>query len=436
MLASIFVLAGSGSFAQSPSGANGSGASLPQEQAKPAPPAKAPTPQQELQQVVSGAGSDRAALVRGLEAYLRKYPDSPQRPQIYRALVEASLQLRDDARAMNYAERAVALAPEDMSLELLAIQLLDRYGDDAAMGRAVTYASRVLDYVQRSDIDEKSPRVSAQEWQQQKAHDASYVLQLRGGLHLKRKEATLAQSDLEQSYALVPGAAAAERLGELAELQKDPARAITQYARAFALSEASGGTPARRDIRRKLGNVWRLAHGNEDGLGDFLLSTYDEVAAANLRPVRRNSGVRDPFEMQLRHAPEGSPFALSDMKGKVLVVNFWATWCGPCRALEPIFERVAQYFQSRNDVAFLEANCDEDESLVAPYIREEKPSVPVFFADGLDLLLAVNSFPTVVVLDRDGKIAYRSEGFGDEQFEEQLTSAVTRAVSSRASAKP
>ena len=151
LLVPIFVCAGIGPFAQSsPSGPTGPGI---QEQSKPAP-SKAPTPQQELQQVVAGAGSDRAALVRGLESYLKKYPDSPQRPQIFRALVEASLQLRDDARAMNYAERAVALAPDDMSLELLAIQLLDRYGDDAAMGRAITYASRVLEYVQRSDVDE------------------------------------------------------------------------------------------------------------------------------------------------------------------------------------------------------------------------------------------------------------------------------------------
>ena len=53
---------------------------------------------EELQQAISNAGSDRAALARNLEAYLVKYPDSPQKPQIYRALVEAHLQLRDTTR--------------------------------------------------------------------------------------------------------------------------------------------------------------------------------------------------------------------------------------------------------------------------------------------------------------------------------------------------
>ena len=51
--------------------------------------AKAPSPEEELQRAISDAGNDRAALVRNLEAFLVKYPDSPQRPQIYRALVEA-----------------------------------------------------------------------------------------------------------------------------------------------------------------------------------------------------------------------------------------------------------------------------------------------------------------------------------------------------------
>ena len=53
----------------------------------------APTPQEELQKAIEDAANDRAALVRNLEAYLQKYPETPQKPQIYRALVEASLQV-------------------------------------------------------------------------------------------------------------------------------------------------------------------------------------------------------------------------------------------------------------------------------------------------------------------------------------------------------
>src|SRR6202166_866576 len=129
--------------------------SAPTQEQKPVPeknasPVKAPSAADELQQAIAGAGNDRAALVRNLEAYLVKYPDSPQRPQIYRALVEASLQLRDNARAAGYAERIVALSPDDISMTILTIQLLEQNGDEAALRRAANYATHVLEFVERS----------------------------------------------------------------------------------------------------------------------------------------------------------------------------------------------------------------------------------------------------------------------------------------------
>jgi thiol-disulfide isomerase/thioredoxin len=391
--------------------------------------AKQPSEEEELQQAINAAANDRAALLRNLEGFLKKYPGSAQRPQIYRALVEASLQLRDTARATEYAERVVSLMPEDMSMTLLTIELLERNGDESALRRAVSYATRVLEYVRGSSADEKSPRVSLEEWNTQKKRDLTAVLVMRGRLHMKLKENAEARKDLQQSYDETPNAAAAAKLGELAELDKSLTLAATEYARAFALAEGANANVNRREVRQKLGNVWRLAHGSEDGLGDYLLRVFDEVMKSSAgRAAAKNAGAREPMEFQLRKAPDGTPLPLATYRSKVLVVNFWATWCGPCHILGPIFDKVAQQFQGRDDVAFLAANCDEDETLVAPYLQTEKMRTTVVFADGLERALAVNAFPTVVVLDRTGKIVYRAEGFTDETFERQLASAVNHAL--------
>jgi thiol-disulfide isomerase/thioredoxin len=412
-------------------------ASAPQESSpeKNAASPKTLSPSEELQQTINAAGNDRAALVRNLEAYLLKYPESPQRPQIYRALVEASLQLRDVNRGADYAERIVALTPEDMSITLVAIQLLQRTGDEAALRRAVNYAGRVLTFVAKTAMDDKPSKMSPAEWAQARARDRSSILLLRGDLYLKLKDTAAAQKDFAASYGELPSAGAAEKLGEVAELSKDLPGAIKQYARAFALADGSN-TVSRREIRQKIGNVWRLAHGSEDGLGEYLLQNYDEVAQAATPTVKKNAGAREIFEFTLRKAPDGAPFPLANTKGQVVVVSFWATWCGPCRALEPQFERVASRFRGNDQITFLEANCDDDESQVAPYLEEIKPRVPVVFADGLDRLLGVNDLPTVVIIDRRGKVTYRAEGFGEETFERDLVTAARRALETAATILP
>lgn len=390
--------------------------------------AKLPSPDEELQQALSEAGSDRASLVRNLEGFLNKYPNYPNRTSIYRALVEASLQLKDNVRAADYSERMVSLNPNDISMMVLAIELLERQDDQAGFRRAVSYSTRILDLVGRASPAERSARVSLEQWEQQRKSDLANTHFLRGDLYFKLKDYDAARKDLETSYEIVPSAAAAQRIGETAELQKDLNTAIEEYARAFALAETNAGNVSREEIRKKIGNVWRLAHGSEKGLGQYLLDTYDAVTRPTLKKTVRNDGVKEFREFTLRKASTGAPYALKETKGRVVVLNFWATWCGPCHALEPLYAHVAADFHGLPEALFLSVNGDEDETLVAPYLQKGKLTTEVVFADGLDRLFSVDSFPTVIVIDRQGKIAFRSNGFQPDTFERDLSAGVRRAL--------
>jgi len=386
------------------------------------------SPAEELQKTIADAGNDRAALVKNLKAYVEKYPDAPERPRIYRALVEACMQFKDDACATEYAERIVALTPDDTSMTLLAVQLLERNGDPAALRRAVTYVTRLYESVKSAPVSQKSPRVSLEEWEGEKKRDQTALLALRGRLEAHLNDTAFARKDFEESYALQANAAAALKLGELDELAKNYEAAATQYARAFALSDAATSSDNRREIRQKLGNAWRLAHGSEAGLGDFLLRTIDEVTAATAVPrPRRNDGVKDPLAFVLRKAPDGAAYPVSAQKGKVLVINFWTTWCGPCHELEPIYEKVAARYAASPELVFLSANCDEDESRVGPYLSERHSRTTEVFADRLDELFAVRSFPTVLILVASGKMVFRVNGFDPDKIEKELSAAIDRA---------
>jgi len=296
--------------------------------------------------------------------------------------------------------------------------------------RAVGYTSRVLDRVEKTAGEGRPARTSQVDWdaEQKKLRMSAYLI--RGRLQMERHDYAAAAADLETSFRLLPNPTAALRLGEIAELRKDYNKAIEHYVAAFVLPDQSGQPVDRWEVRRKLGNLWQLVNGSEAGLGERLLQAYDRLAVGS-KPAEsggHNKSATAPFEFVLRRPDGAAPVKLADWKGKVVVLNFWTTWCLPCRELEPLFEQVGRQFESRSDIFFLAINNDEDESRVKPYLQREKMRTMVVFSDGLDELLGIKAYPTVIVLDRSGKIVYRAQGFDPNVFVPRLADAIERAL--------
>jgi len=389
-----------------------------------------------LQRAIEEAGNDRAALVRNLEEYLQRFPDTPRKVAIYRALVEAAMQLRDVTKALDYAERIIALRPDDSSMLLYAVDLLEQMGGEQHLLRAAGYVTRVLDRIEKSPETEKPERISHDDWKLEQKKLLMSVYLIRGRLEMQRRNYERAGADLAASYALLATPAAALRLGEIAEVQKDYGKAIDYYTVAFVLPDTYSTGIDRREVRRKLGNAWRILHNSEAGLGEHLLAAYDRLTAEDTRSVARpNSAATDLFAFTVRRL-NGPPLQLTELKGKILVLIFWATWCLPCRELEPLIEKVEQDFAGNDEVMFLAANADEDEERVKPYVERHKLRSTVVFEDGLGRFFQVSSIPTVIVLDRSGKIVYRSQGFLPEGFMENLAAAIRRALAATAPTAP
>lgn len=389
-------------------------------------------PEMELQKAIADAGNDRGALVRNLERYLQRFPDAPRKSGVYRALVEACEQLQDDACALKYSEQLIALRPDDSEIMMLAVGLLQKQGDDASLTRASGYVSRVLDRIDKTTAAEKPPRVSLAEWQQNHDELRAALYNLRGQIEKAQHDDAAAEKDLRMSYAVQRNAVAAEQLGEIAEMRRDYATAAQEYLLAFVLPEDGAvGKVNRREVRKRLGNVWRQLHGSEEGLGAAVLAEYDLLGAVPAAvaggSATGNKNAKDVYAFVLRKL-DGSAVPLAAVRGKVLVLSFWATWCGPCRELEPQFVQVAKSYAGNGDIVFYAVNTDEDESLVAPFLSHEKWDVPVVYADGLDSFVKVESLPTVLILDRSGKITYRINGYPPEGFAENLTNAIQAAV--------
>lgn len=108
-----------------------------------------------------------------------------------------------------------------------------------------------------------------------------------------------------------------------------------------------------------------------------------------------------------------TPHSLSDYRGKVVVVNFWAVWCPPCRREMPSLERLNQRFKGRS-FAILAINEGEEADRIEPFLWELDPS-PTFTVlldrdSALPAEWGVRGLPTSYVIDRQGRVVYRAVG--------------------------
>ena len=124
----------------------------------------------------------------------------------------------------------------------------------------------------------------------------------------------------------------------------------------------------------------------------------------------------------------GLKMSLASLKGKVVIMDFWATWCGPCRAQHPLYEQVKKRFSGRDDVVFLAIATDEDPSLVEPFLNTQKWSKQVYFESGLSRLLSVTSIPTTVIFNKNGEVASRMNGFAPESFVNMLSDRIQQIL--------
>lgn len=127
---------------------------------------------------------------------------------------------------------------------------------------------------------------------------------------------------------------------------------------------------------------------------------------------------------------DGKTLALSDLKGKIVVVNFWATWCPPCRAEIPDFVEVYNRFKPKG-LEIVGISVDEmTPQQLQPFIVKNKMSYPVAMATAklLKDYGPISAIPTTFVVDKKGVVRYAQEGMLDKAA---LTALFTKLSAER-----
>ncbi len=155
-------------------------------------------------------------------------------------------------------------------------------------------------------------------------------------------------------------------------------------------------------------------------------SLEDPQFTAAISKIEADNQLREQADFTLAEL-DGKEWTLKEQRGKVVLLNFWATWCPPCRKEMPDLETLYRQFKDQGLVIL--AISDEDQGKVRPFVAEQKVSYPILLDPGrkVNKLFQIEGIPKTFVYDRNGKLVAQSIDMRTRgQFLEMLAQAGLR----------
>lgn len=190
----------------------------------------------------------------------------------------------------------------------------------------------------------------------------------------------------------------------------------------------------KEEVETVLKSLYQKLNNNKGDYNKYSASLESEIKEATLAKYKAEMIKKEAPNFSLVNL-EGKTVSLADLKGKVLVLDFWATWCGPCKISFPGMQAAVNKYKDDKDVEFLFINTWQNEKnyeeLVRNFIAENKYSFHVLFDEMKDrskstvTAYGVRGIPHKVVIDKEGFIRFESAG-GTADVEKIVTEMETK----------
>jgi len=365
---------------------------------------------------------DPAARLARIQDVLSRFPWNDRD---YDALVGA--QVTSLVRLERYEEAAQAATqarhPDGSMYNAIAWPLVEK-GEQ--LEEAVRWA-RTGVKLSREQSDEQKPEyVSERSWRSTRRMRLGMVLDTYALGLFKLERLREAQRAFEEADSLFDGEVpeTAEHLVETYLRNGKPEQAL-ELARRMILT---GITSDRTDELYQ--EAYTRQHGSAEGMEDDL-HQLRSAARDRMRTELLKTRVSIPAPAFALKALDGTSVRLEDLRGKVVMIDFWATWCGPCRMSFPFLQRFYDEHRADQSLALFAVNTwervegEKRQKTVRKFLADNKYTFPVLFDEAVVEQYGVEGIPTRFVIDQDGIIRFKSIGFegGDKmltQMELQL----------------
>lgn len=315
---------------------------------------------------------DALEQIGEIEALLALKPNAVNLKFIRRRLLVLAVQIKDTTRAVKYGEALLAADPNDVStLARLAVVYAEKKRD---LRKAEQYSARAMELskefrpIQRpADMDEKAFNSILPESRQKATYHElrSIILNSRAFVLTESGKASEGEILLRQSLELQPTEEAYAQLGKtLRGLGR-----IEEADKAAAEGESFWRNKIKADFKN-------------EPLKDFELTTI-----------------------------KGEKIKLSALKGKVVMLNYWATWCVPCIKEMPLFVEIYNKYKAQGlEILAVSVDSMDDRPKVPPYVEKTGITFPVIYDENSAAAYGVHSYPTTIFIDREGNVRYRALG--------------------------
>ncbi len=234
------------------------------------------------------------------------------------------------------------------------------------------------------------------------------ILSIIGSIYVRQKKYDLAEKTLKEAMVLSKNIAVYHNLAYLYEQTKRPKLAFDSNRKILLQM------PLDSAVLQHFKKNYIAYNGNAVGFEAQITALQEDWEKLNLPKLQAGKLNIDAPVFSNVYDMKGKLVDPAVLKGKVIVLDFWATWCVPCIEGFPYMQRVYNQYKNQNDVVFMIMNSGSKNTLqdAISWVKQNKFTFPIYYNDRkLAEAFSVNTIPSTFLIDKNGKIRYKTVGF-------------------------